>query len=193
MDCLRRDCAGSSPKLSFDDYAEAKRRLHMRNAPGRDIAPVELLATWGPVADGQVYGFFVARIAGEQGNTSHNQGWAEWYLHSIPKPFRALEGLLTRRPLCHCSALYKLYDIPLWTAVCQSARPGVPSQFGFTAGKQPEPLGCALKKGCERSHDLYRQSMSAWRSTSSRRTWWIGLCRNMTPHHGPLRPCGVGS
>lgn len=73
-------------ELSFEHISIAKLRLLMREALAHDGMPAELLATLGPVADAQVYGLRLTRMAGAKGNTDLRQGWADWDLHSIPKP-----------------------------------------------------------------------------------------------------------
>lgn len=62
------DNVGSGPSLTFDEFVEANRRLHLRRAPGRDSIPAEFLAPFWPVADIQMYPLCRRKIAGEGGH-----------------------------------------------------------------------------------------------------------------------------
>lgn len=135
------DGAGSCPPWSFGKYVVARHRLRMA-PPGRDDMPAELLASWEPAVDAQMFPLCWRRIAGERGH-SERFSVGQTGLRSIPKTHGILEYLTNWRPLAcavHCSS--SLADPCGPPPRC--CRQLVSVQFGCPSGLEPMYMADAI-------------------------------------------------
>lgn len=98
--CQKRDGVFDGPVLAFDDFIGAKARLKMKQVPGIDGIPMELLASRGAVAEATIHSLCVSRTAGDAGHTARVDHCSDWLLQAIPKARKESEFLGSWRPLC---------------------------------------------------------------------------------------------
>lgn len=101
--CGRRAGTGSSPTSSFSDYFEAKHRMRIGRAFGRDHVPVSLLASWALVSDRRCSACARPTLRGTR-----------------VAPFGSRGGrIVTFIPCPSLVGPFKQDDRLMWTAVCK--------------------------------------------------------------------------
>lgn len=126
-------------------YVAARHRLKLRKAPGRDIVPAELLATWGPVADSVVYAKCVDRLLG--GTRWQDRQLARAGSARHPQATEVLGLIGAWRPLCLRCMRLKLCDF--WDCAAKSMPEVLRDPLGSWPGKQAmeitEAIRCTLR------------------------------------------------